>query len=802
MYRFMEEFYAKPDESLALHTERLQECLRVLIAFGYIKDEKMKREGYIALRDHDLGKINPSFQYRVTSTKRVSFHQDQEVGHNILSAFLVDLKQEVEEEYAYCRIVNAVLNHHHYVDNYREIGEKRELLKKMLNEIQNSVPEIREYGFREKDALFNRIDRFIWEGVQSISQTTRAKLLKGFLHKCDYAASARMPIEFKNDFLQDCMQGMGYHWNELQSDCIRNRDKNLFITASTGMGKTEAALLWLGDGKGIYVLPLQVAINAIYDRIKGGIIRNEHTDKRLGLLHGNTLTVYLDRMFEEKKEYGSSKELSIATMENEKFFHCYENTKNMALPLTITTPDQILDFVYRYEGYELKLATLSYSKVIIDEIQAYSPDLLAYLVYGIKQIVKAGGKFAIFTATLPPFVKDLLKKAYQGAFDELEEEESKFGDSLERDRDEIFEKQFFSEQDRHHLEITQGRMEIEDIKRVYERKEEKKILVVCNTVKQAQEFYDELESECEVYLLHAKFISKHRKAKEKQILRDGETFLEDKVSLNDKKVIWISTQIVEASLDIDFDYLFTELVDLNSLFQRLGRCNRKGVKRVQEPNCFIYTEIEPNLFIKGSRGFIDRTLHDLSKEALLSHGDGIFTEREKVQLIELFLTKEKLKSGGGKYYEKYREMYDFIFNLYDGEKSWNQVKKEFRNIISYQAIPKTVFEKEEVIGRMISCYQRTKQNITQLNENKKKSLIENAVQHFMLELRLDKIRILDRIRQYCINVSFYDMIGAEKLDIDYEDIYIVPGDYSEERGFCRLDTKEIKKEEKSWDAFM
>ena len=45
--------------------------------------------------------------------------------------------------------------------------------------------------------------------------------------------------------------------------------------------------------------------------------------------------------------------------------------------------------------------------------------------------------------------------------------------------------------------------------------------------------------------------------------------------------IWISTSLVEVSLDIDFDYLFTELLDLNSLLQRMGRLNRKGEKEIE-----------------------------------------------------------------------------------------------------------------------------------------------------------------------------------------------------------------------------
>ena len=82
--------------------------------------------------------------------------------------------------------------------------------------------------------------------------------------------------------------------------------------------------------------------------------------------------------------------------------------KQLSMPLTISTMDQLFDFVLKYQGYELKLTTFSYSKIVIDEIQMYGPDLLAYLIYGIKTINKFGGKIAILTATLPPFIKDIL----------------------------------------------------------------------------------------------------------------------------------------------------------------------------------------------------------------------------------------------------------------------------------------------------------------------------------------------------------------------------------------------------------
>ena len=85
------------------------------------------------------------------------------------------------------------------------------------------------------------------------------------------------------------------------------------------------------------------------------------------------------------------------------FDEYYNKTKQLSLPLTICTLDQIFDFVYRYRGFEVKLATLSYSKVVIDEVQMYAPDLLAYLVVGLSYIDKIGGKFAILTATYHHF---------------------------------------------------------------------------------------------------------------------------------------------------------------------------------------------------------------------------------------------------------------------------------------------------------------------------------------------------------------------------------------------------------------
>ena len=72
-----------------------------------------------------------------------------------------------------------------------------------------------------------------------------------------------------------------------------NSDKNVIVTAPTGSGKTEAGLLWSGNNKCIFVLPLKTAINAMYERIGKTILHNDNLDSRLALLHSDTQTYYL-----------------------------------------------------------------------------------------------------------------------------------------------------------------------------------------------------------------------------------------------------------------------------------------------------------------------------------------------------------------------------------------------------------------------------------------------------------------------------------------------------------------------------
>ena len=688
---------AKPDKTIKQHTEELLKCLDLLLELGYIKKGEIYNLVEKACIYHDLGKLNDEFQKRVKS-KTLKFNEDKEVVHNVLSLYFIDSKMFTTEA-DYLKVAHSVLNHHSYGNVFEILNEKEELIKSLV-----------------KDFNIYKIKRSIKTKLvkKELINNPETIKIKGYLHKCDYSASAGNVAEYPNSFLEEALKNLlikwkkennNTKWNELQKFALENKNENIIAIAQTGMGKTEAGFLWMGNTKGFFVLPIRTAINAIYDRARKNILNNDKIEEKIAILHSSSLEYYL-------------RNISNDMSENEDILNYHTIGRQLSIPINITTMDQIFDFVFKYPSYELKLTTLGFSKIVIDEIQAYSADLLAYLIYGLEKVNEQGGKIAILTATLPPFIKDLLKKNM-----DFKENENAFTSDVIR----------------HNLKVINERISSDDIYEKYNENKKlnknNKVLIVCNTIKEAQKIYNQLKGkvdEKELNILHSKFIRKERLEKEEDIIEFGKTYDEEK-NIDKKSGIWISTSIVEASLDIDFDYLFTELQDLNSLFQRLGRCNRKGKKDSKDYNCYVYTKIEESNLVDGKRGFIDRSLFNLSKEAI-EDLDGQLSEKEKVSLIEKYLTTENLKDSD--YMRKYNKEYEFINDIEPYKFQVNDVN--LRNILSEEIIPSPIYEK------YLS-------DITEL-ENKLKDREISII---------ERVKLKDKIKQYTVSVHPIDVKNYE-----------------------------------------
>lgn len=728
----MKEFLAKsnPRETIQEHTDNLIKNYEILKSI-YPNLEIDWDILYLACLYHDLGKINDKFQQRLRTGKK----NKGEIPHNLLSLAFINFNELEDMGYDEndIKILFHSIVYHHERDldfSDEEIEDEIELLKDPFEQMEYSKIKTKFLNNIIEDQFYIINDRFYEKnGVREFFQYI---MIKGLLNRIDYAASAHIEIENKNDFLSRSLQNLlknwkkrdnDADWNHLQHYMIKNQDKSNIVIAQTGMGKTEAGLLWIGDNKGFFTLPLKTAINSIYKRITTEIIPDDFKNK-VGLLHSDTLSEYLN----------------IET-EDIDFDEYYSKTKQLSLPLTICTLDQIFDFVYRYRGFESKLATLSYSKVVIDEIQMYSPDLLSYLIIGIRYMTEVGGKFSILTATLPRIIIDL-----------LQEENIDF---IMPDKPFID-----STYNRHSLKTIEESINVDYILNHYNKN---KVLVICNTVKKAQEIYKDLKDKKveNINLLHSGFIKKDRRFKEEQIINMGK-------KESDEYGIWVSTQIVEASLDIDFDILITELSDINGLFQRMGRCYRKRELLDKKHNCHVFIGGEKDR-CSGIGNVIDKCIFDLSKNAIKDIG-GILTEQEKIDIVDSVYTTENLKDT--EYYKLLKNNINYVRGIDDHEKSKLEVQKIFRNIDSRTVIPFEIYCKnKDIINNYLEIISRKYDKGLGDEERKKIRYEKITARNALMDLTLS-------VRSYALEGNIFENL---KLN-DYEYIPILNCNYSEEIG--------------------
>lgn len=732
---------SNPKEDIQTHTDGLLENLKLLREL--YPDLNVKWDLlYWSCVYHDLGKLNAKFQERLRTGKRF----ESEIPHGLISLAFIDhkrLKQEGFTKNDLKLLFQAVAYHHDRKMPYHNTDIEGEFagLDAPYQRFQyDKLPNKGRLAEEINQRYFSVNERFYEDQGEVFFDFIK---LEGLLNRLDYAASAHIPVEQSNDFLRIAMENLLNRWsesnpkacwNEMQEYMLRKVNNNVIVIAQTGMGKTEAGLLWLGDDKGFFTLPLKSAINAIYKRITKDIVL-ENRENRVGMLHSDTFIRYLE-LNESGDTEGANADTEVLSPEV-----YYSKTRQLSLPLTICTLDQLFAFVFRYRGFEQKLATLAYSKVIIDEVQMYSPQLMAYLVLGLHYITQLGGKFAILTATLPAFFLDLLKEQ---------------GIQFEPTRT------FTDNRIRHSLKVLDKEINTEDIVCLRKQHGGKKVLVICNTVKGAVGLYHKLkksmgEDDEEINLLHSCFIRADRAEKEKSILEMGQ-------NKSEAGGIWISTQIVEASLDIDFDLLFTELSDLNGLFQRMGRCYRKRELEKKRYNCFVFTGGDKRC--SGVGIFIDKEIHKLSKEALTSI-DGVIEERQKVDMVESLYTKEKLPS----YYYEITELIRYVQSHQAYELNKKEASERFRNIDTISVIPRVIFEEYEMEIR--AAIDQLKSDYNGLDKT---------------EAKVMKAKARSRIANLTVDISTYLArnleIWALKVNA-HEQILIAECDYNNEEGIIR-----------------
>ena len=644
-------------KTLKEHHKDIVTCAEMFfLEYGEYFTEKEKKLVVEACRIHDLGKVNLVFQAMICPKLAEKFHIDvrktPQIPHGFLSAVTISLDEfddlsELFSDKDFGPFITAVYYHHDREDHYNSPAIRKYAEKYYMKQIEEYLNrKIRKLNCSNLDDLLFRNNVYTGKYIPDSNAWKEYLLIKGLLNKFDYTVSAgyenaESAIDLHEKKLVKNIEKFlnGKELRPAQKFMKMNTDKNLIVIAPTGSGKTEASLLWMNGEKSFYTLPLKVSSNAIYLRIK-----ENYEYKDVALLHSDAMAVYL-------REYNG----------NEDIGEKYERSKMLSQPLTVCTVDQLFRFVYRALGTEIFAATLKYSKLVLDEIQAYEPRVIATIIYGLKMIQEMGGKFAIITATFPPVLKYFMEQ-----YGLVEGKQYIFKDFTGKEYQ-------VEKYPRHKVEIRHSEMNLDEIRL---RGKNRKVLVICNTVSKAQKFYKKLEGE-KVWLLHSKYIRRDRAFLERKIMEFSES---------GESGIWITTQIVEASLDIDFDILYTEMCTADSLLQRMGRCNRKGRYCPNEANIVVFDN--RNGVSEGKRRSVyEDKLYDRSLELLSKYEHILFSEDKKTAYMNEVYSVDGVKETI--YFENIQKDLKLFSEIHPTEYSADEA--EVRDIRSVTIVPENVY---------------------------------------------------------------------------------------------------------------
>ena len=479
---------------------------------------------------HDIGKLNSVW----------CIDEDQKPPHSALSSYLFLKYSEKEEP----RLFYFILKHH-----------------SSLTPVSVNIPSIRKnvigkikYKINQKEALNLIFKEFrkLKLSLKDIKSNVDLVDLFGTFKTADilsamFEEKSRIPkqnidlkVELVKKRLQDHIRSKNLKFDENRWKIfteMAKTDRNILFLAPTGWGKTFAALIVAISKKPshiIYVLPTITSIRKMRQSLQKLL-------KDVGV--------------EENYYFADTEKLKrLRTFEEVNIDLDLFISKSFISPVTITTLDQLLLSFLHIGKYFLKRYHFRNSVFIFDEFHLYPINGLYILLYFFKKFNEEFNynmRSIFMSATMHPMFRSLIKQFIAPKeFEFLREYKKKkrYLYSLEED------------------DITSD----EVLKQIIEKSKFGNVLVICNTVEKAIRVYLLLKhnyklKNSKLLLLHSRYTYRDRRKKEEQL---------EKLSTKSREFIFISTQVSEVSLDISFDYLFTELAPIPSLIQRFGRVNR------------------------------------------------------------------------------------------------------------------------------------------------------------------------------------------------------------------------------------
>ena len=356
-------------------------------------------------------------------------------------------------------------------------------------------------------------------------------------------------------------------------------DGHLLLRAPTGAGKTEAVLLWAAHHtvqiaqrqaasapRVFYTLPYLASIDAMAIRLGAEV----GDDDAIGVAHSRAASYYLARAscaLDDQDDLDGQDGPDSRAVAAEKAVARAVATQLFRETIRVGTPYQLMRAALAGTAHSSTLLDAVNSVFILDELHAYDSQRLGMLLAMLSFWERLGGRIGVISATLPHRLERLLAQGLEAPITTVEPAEPP--------------------KPRHRLRLSADHLTSPEAEAVITERLDRgeAVLIVANNVANALDLYNALAEHARTIaggdpdaalLLHSRFKRGDRNRIEERIRARYGTGRPRRPGLV------VATQVVEVSLDVDFDVLHTSGAPLEALLQRFGRINRLGARPVAD----------------------------------------------------------------------------------------------------------------------------------------------------------------------------------------------------------------------------
>ncbi len=583
-------FYSHPNKELIEHLNEVGNWMKEIYneQREFIKLELSEKFFEIVGKSHDFGKYTTFFQEYLKNGKRKELTK-----HSLISA-LFCAYWLIKENLSNLSLIGylSIKNHHDDLSNFdlRQIDEyildkQLEDLRKnkdiISNELNFDISEFLDLDFSDKENfVLKQLRKLNYEYQNNQNIENYFKLIYTFslLLDCDKKSAINLVFKGRRDInsnIVDEYRKKHFKENDIRSklyeeifenfENLKNIPKIISVNAPTGLGKTLINLslaLKIREKLNrkykpriIYSLPFLSIIEQTYEVFED-VLKSEVPDyekyKNEYLLKHHHLS---------KIEYKTDEEKSVE--ESLMLISSWDSE------IIITTFVQLLHSIIAYKNsFIKKFHNIVGSIIILDEVQNIDVEYWDLIKNVLNFLVEKMGCYVIISTATKPIIFD-------NCFEILTDKNKYI---LNRTR--IINK-------------LQEINTLEGLKELLKENLEKynSHLVVLNTIRSSIELYRELKKEVKnfnMFYLSTNIVPKHRKERIEKI--------KDALKSNNK-IILVSTQVVEAGVDLDFEVAYRDLGPFDSIVQVCGRCNRNNKRPLSD--VFIFKIVRENTILSS-----------------------------------------------------------------------------------------------------------------------------------------------------------------------------------------------------------